>query len=349
MNEMRVTVLANANDMAIDLGTSSVVIYMKGRGIVLREAAVVAVQRENRTIMAVGDDADVMVGRTPSNVQAIRPLREGKVMDFELTCFMLRKFVTSKLRRSLFSRPRAVMSVPTGINQVEKRKLISTLYDSGIGRTQLLDRPVAAALGVGLQFLESYGSMIVDMGAGATDIAVLSLGQVAVSKEVTIGGDYFDDAIIRYVRRKYNLLIGERSAEELKINLGSAVPRQEQISMEVTGRNTLSGMPRTQEISSAEIYDALVDPVMELVEEIQSVIEKTPPQLASDIFEDGIVFTGGAASLMGLAEAVHEQLNIPCVVADDPANSVVMGCARAMEDYAAHKHLLNDGRRSLMR
>lgn len=341
--------MAKVSDIAIDLGTSHVVIYMKGRGVILREPAVVAVQRDTRSILAVGKDAYSMLGRTPSNVQAVRPLREGKVSDFELTRFMLRRFVTESIQRSLFSRPKAVMSVPTGINQVEKRALISTLYDAGIGRTQLLERPVAAALGVGLRFLEAYGSMIVDMGAGATDIAVLSLGQVAVSKDVPIGGDYFDDAIIRYVRKKYNLLIGERSAEELKINLGSAVPRQEQITMEVTGRNTLSGMPRTQEISSAEIYDALVDPVMALVDEIQSVIEKTPPQLASDIFEDGIVFTGGAASLMGLAEAVYDQLHIPCGVADDPQNSVVMGCARAMEDMAAHKHLLNDGRRSLLR
>ena len=341
--------MARANDIAIDLGTSHVVIYMKGRGIILREAAVVAVQRENGAVLAVGNQAYNMLGRTPSNVQAIRPLREGKTTDFKLTQFMLRYFITKHLKRGWFARPRAVMSVPTGLNQVEKRTLISTLYDAGIGRTQLLERPVAAALGIGLRFLDTYGSMIVDMGAGATDIAVLSVGQVAVSKEVPMGGDYFDDAIIRYIRKKYNLLIGERSAEELKINLGSAVPRQEQISMEVTGRNTLSGMPRTQEITSDEIYDALVDPVMDLVDEIQSVIEKTPPQLASDIFEDGIVFTGGAAALMGLGEAITSQLNIPCAVAEDPQTSVVMGCARAMEDPAAHKDLLSDGRRPLLR
>ena len=218
------------------------------------------------------------------------------------------------------------------------------MFDAGMRRTQMLDRPIAAALGAGVPFEEPYGSMVVDMGAGVTDIAVLSLGQVTVASCIPIGGDYFDDAIIRHLRKKYNLLIGERTAEELKINIGSAVPRLEEIAMEVTGRNLITGLPKTMKISSTEIYEALKDPVGELIEAIQAVIERTPPQLASDIFNDGIVFTGGAAALMGLCEAVYSVMKIPCGVADDPQTCVVMGCGRTLEDLSGMKHLLGNGR-----
>jgi len=229
---------------------------------------------------------------------------------------------------------------------VEKRSIISIMFDAGMRRTQLLDRPIAAALGVGLQFQEAYGTMIVDMGAGVTDIAVLSMGEVVVSSCVPVGGDYFDDAIIRYLRKKHNLLIGERTAEEIKVNIGCAIPLANEVTMEVTGRNLISGMPKTQAVTTSDIYEALKEPVSELIEAIQAVIERTPPQLASDIFEDGIVFTGGAAALNGLSEAVYAALKVPCGVADDPQTSVVMGCGRALEDINSMKHLLGDGRRS---
>ena len=274
--------MAQVNDIGIDLGTSNVLIYMKGKGIVLRDPAVVAIERESKKVLAVGSDAYRMIGRTPGSVLAVRPLRQGTVADFELTSTMLRYFVSSVIGRRMFARPRAVISVPSGVNEVEKRSIISIMFDAGMRRTQLLDRPIAAALGVGLQFQEAYGTMIVDMGAGVTDIAVLSMGEVVVASCVPIGGDYFDDAIIRYLRKKYNLLIGER----------------------------------------------------------------TPPQLASDIFEDGIVFSGGAAALTGLSEAVYAALHVPCGVADDPQTSVVMGCGRALEDLSGMKHLLGDARRS---
>ena len=337
--------MAQINDIGIDLGTSNVLIYMKGKGIVLREPAVVAIERESKKVLAVGSDAYRMIGRTPGSVLAVRPLRQGTVADFELTSTMLRYFVSSVIGRRMFARPRAVISVPSGVNEVEKRSIISIMFDAGMRRTQLLDRPIAAALGVGLQFQEAYGTMIVDMGAGVTDIAVLSMGEVVVASCVPIGGDYFDDAIIRYLRKKYNLLIGERTAEEIKVNIGCAVPQANEISMDVTGRNLISGLPKTQAIATGEIYEALKDPVSELIEAIQAVIERTPPQLASDIFEDGIVFSGGAAALTGLSEAVYAALHVPCGVADDPQTSVVMGCGRALEDLNGMKHLLGDARR----
>lgn len=338
--------MAQVNDIGVDLGTSNVLIYMKGKGIMLREPAVVAVERETKKILAVGSDAYRMIGRTPGNVIAVRPLRQGTIADFELTSTMLRYFVGNVVGRRLFSRPRAVVSVPSGVNEVEKRSIISIMFDAGMRRTQLLDRPVAAALGVGIQFEEAYGSMIVDMGAGATDIAVLSMGEVVVSSCIPIGGDYFDDAIIRYLRKKHNLLIGERTAEEIKINLGCAIPQASDLTMDVTGRNLISGLPKTQAVTTSEIYEALKDPIGELIEAIQAVIERTPPQLASDIFDDGIVFTGGAAALKCLTEAVYAALRIPCGVADDPQTSVVMGCGRALEDLQGMKHLLGDGRGS---
>ena len=338
--------MAQVNDIGIDLGTSNVLIYMKGKGIVLREPAVVAIERESKKVLAVGSDAYRMIGRTPNNVLAVRPLRQGTVADFELTSTMLRYFVGNVVGRRMFSRPRAVISVPSGVNEVEKRSIISVMFDAGMRRTQLLDRPIAAALGVGLQFQEAYGTMIVDMGAGVTDIAVLSMGEVVVSSCVPVGGDYFDDAIIRYLRKKHNLLIGERTAEEIKVNIGCAIPLANEVTMEVTGRNLISGMPKTQAVTTSDIYEALKEPVSELIEAIQAVIERTPPQLASDIFEDGIVFTGGAAALNGLSEAVYAALKVPCGVADDPQTSVVMGCGRALEDINSMKHLLGDGRRS---
>ena len=334
--------MAQINDIGIDLGTSNVLIYMKGKGIVLREPAVVAIERESKKVLAVGGDAYRMIGRTPGSVLAVRPLRQGTVSDFELTSTMLRYFVSSVIGRRMFARPRAVISVPSGVNEVEKRSIISIMFDAGMRRTQLLDRPIAAALGVGLQFQEAYGTMIVDMGAGVTDIAVLSMGEVVVASCVPIGGDYFDDAIIRYLRKKYNLLIGERTAEEIKVNIGCAVPQANEISMDVTGRNLISGLPKTQSISTGEIYEALKDAVGELIEAIQAVIEHTPPQLASDSFDDGIVFSGGAAALKGLTEAVSATLRIPCSLADDPQTSVVMGCGRALEDFSGMKHLLEN-------
>ena len=338
--------MAQISDIGIDLGTSNVLIYMKGKGIVLREPAVVAIDRDTRTAIAVGNDAYRMIGRTPGSVLAIRPLRNGSMVDFELLKTMLTYFLNKVVGKHFFSHPRAVISVPTGVNSVEKRSISSVMLDAGVRRAQMIERPVAAALGIGLPFEEPYGTMVVDMGAGATDIAVLSSGQIAVSGYAPIGGDVFDDAIIRYLRRKHNLLIGERTAEELKIHIGSAYPRQEEVAMDVTGRNLITGLPKTMTVTSTEIYEALKEPVGELIEAIQSIIERTPPQLANDVFEDGIIMTGGASSLTGLCEAVYDVLHVPCGVADDPQTSIVMGCGRVVDDLSGMKHLLGDSRRS---
>ncbi len=341
--------MAQISDLGIDLGTSNVLIYQKNKGIVLRQPAVVAIERVSKKVLAVGTDAYRMIGRTPGNVLALRPLRQGVVSDFELTNTMLRHFMSMVIGKRIFGRPRVVLSAPSGVNEAEKSSLISILFDAGAKRTQLLDRPIAAAMGVGMDFQKPYGCMVVDMGAGVTDIAVLASGQVIEAASVCYGGDYFDDAIIRYLRKKHNLLIGERTAEEVKITLGSAVPPISSLTEDVTGRDLLSGLPKTMSIASSEIYEACKDAVADLIESIQGVIERTPPQLASDIFEDGIVLTGGAASLSGLPEAIYNELHIPCGVADDPQTSVVLGCGRALDNLNAYKNVLTDSRRNGLR
>ena len=335
--------MAQTNDIAIDLGTSNVVIFMKGRGIVFREPSVVAVDRESQNIIAFGMEAYRMIGRTPANVNVVRPLAQGEMLDFDLTSAMLRHFVTSVVGKHLIARPRAVMAVPTGVKDMEKKALISSMFDAGIRRTQLLDKNIAAALGAQLNFMGPYGSLVVDISAGNTDLAVLYNSSVSVISSVHIGGDHFDDAIIRYLRKKYNMLIGERTAEQIKITLGGAVRRDPPVVMDITGRNLISGLPKTMSIESDEIYEAIVDQVNDLVEAVQVVIERTPPQLASDIFDGGATLTGGGALLYGLAEAVGDALNIPCHVSPDARDCVVLGCARVLSDPAGLRHMLANG------
>ena len=332
--------MAQANDIAIDLGTSNVVIYMKGHGIVFREPSVVAVDRETQNIIAFGLDAYRMIGRTPANVNVIRPLAQGEMLDFDLTSAMLRFFVSSVIGKHFLARPRAVMAVPTGVKDMEKKALISSMFDAGIRRTQLLDKNIAAALGAQLNFLGPYGSLAVDISAGCTDLAVLYNSSVSVISSVHIGGDHFDDAIIRYLRKKYNMLIGERTAEQIKITLGGALRRDPPVVMDITGRNLISGLPKTMSVESDEIYEALLDQVNDLIEAVQVVVERTPPQLASDIFDTGVTLTGGGALLYGLSDAIADALNIPCQVAPDAKDCVVLGCAKVLTDPAEMKHLL---------
>jgi rod shape-determining protein MreB len=340
--------MAATNDIGIDLGTSNILIYMKGKGIVLREPTVVAIDRDSRDILAFGDEARRMIGRTPSNILAIRPLREGVISDHELVSFMLKGFVLKAVGKHMFARPRAVLSLPTSVNEMEKRSVISTMFDAGMRRTQLLDRTLAAALGAGLPIDEAYGTMIVDISAGVSDIAVLSFGKVVVSDCAKTGGDRFDDAIIRHLRRKHNLLIGERTAEELKINIGSAIPRADQLYMEVTGRNLITGLPKTMRITSDDITEAIDEPLQQLIESIHGVLEHTPAELAADIFEYGILLTGGGAEMFGLCEAIADALKVPCSCAEDPQNNVVMGCGRALENMQDLGQFLDDGRKRLL-
>ena len=335
--------MAQANDIAIDLGTSNVVIYMKGRGIVFREPSVVAVDRDTQNIIAFGQEAHRMIGRTPANVNVIRPLAQGEMLDFDLTSAMLRFFVSNLIGKRLLSRPRAVMSVPTGVKDMEKKALISSMFDAGIRRTQLLDKNIAAALGAQLNFLGAYGSLVMDISAGCTDLAVLYNSNVSVISNVHIGGDHFDDAIIRYLRKKYNMLIGERTAEQIKITLGGAIRRDPPVVMDITGRNLLSGLPKTMSIESDEIYEALIDQVNDLIEALQAVIERTPPQLASDVFDTGVTLTGGGSLLYGLSEAIGSALNIPCQVSPEAKDCVVLGCARVLTDPIGMRHLLANG------
>ena len=336
-------IMAQSNDIAIDLGTSNVVIYMKGRGIVFREPSVVAVDRETQNIIAFGLEAYRMIGRTPANVNVIRPLAQGEMLDFELTSSMLRFFVSSVIGRHLIARPRAVMAVPTGVKDMEKKALISSMFDAGVRRTQLLDKNIAAALGAQLNFLGSYGTLVVDVSAGCTDLAVLYNSSVSVISSVHIGGDHFDDAIIRYLRKKYNMLIGERTAEQIKITLGGAIRRDPPVVMDITGRNLISGLPKTMSIESDEIYESLLDQVNDLIEAVQVVVEKTPPQLASDVFDSGVTLTGGGCLLYGLSEAIGDALNIPCRVSPDARDCVVLGCAKVLTDPAGMRHLLANG------
>ncbi len=333
--------MAQINDIGIDLGTSNVVIYMKGQGIVLREPSVVAVERDSHQILAMGMEAYRMIGRTPVSIQVIRPLAQGELIDFDLTSAMLRFFVSNVIGRHRLARPRAIMAVPTGVKEIEKKALVTALFDAGIRRTQLLDKNIAAALGAQLNFLGDYGCLVADISAGGTDLAVLYHGAPTVVTSLRIGGDQFDDAVLRYIRRKYNLLIGERTAEQIKITLGSAIRRDAEVTMDVTGRNLISGLPKIMTVESDEIYESLIDSVNDLIEGIQILIEKTPPQLASDIFDGGVTLTGGGAALYGLSEAIGAVLKVPCQVAQDPRDCVVMGCARVLEDPPTYRHLLN--------
>lgn len=341
--------MASIGDIGIDLGTSQILIYEKGKGIVLQEPTVVAIDRDSRNVLAFGSEASRMIGRTPGNILAIRPLRDGTVADYELVSFMLKGFVQRAIGKHMFARPRAVLALPTAVNEMEKRSLISTMFDAGMRRTQLLNRSLAAALGAGLPMDEPYGTMIVDISAGTTDIAVLSFGKVIVSDCVPVGGDRFDDAIIRYLRRKHNLLIGEHTAETLKMNIGSAIPRSEQVYMDVTGRNLISGLPKTMRITCDDIIDAFDEPLQQLIESIHGVLEHTPAELAADIFEYGILLSGGGAKLFGLCEAIAQALKVPCICAEEPQTNVVTGCGRALENMHDLGQYLDDGRKRLMR
>ncbi len=323
--------MARVSDLAIDLGTSSVLIYQKGKGIVLHQPAVVAIERNTKKMLAIGVEAHQMIGRTPGNILALRPLRQGIITDFELTNAMVRHFIQTLIGKRLFGRPNVVISVPSGVSETAKVNLTNILMDAGAKHVDILSRPIAAALGIGLEFSKPEGVMVVDMSAGVTDIAVLSSNQIIEASTVCYGGDYFDDAIMRYVRKKHNLLIGERTAEELKISIGTAIPPQREVlTKEVVGRDLLTNLPRIQVITGMEMYEAVKDVVSDLAESIYKVLRDTPPQLASDINDDGIVLTGGAAALTGLPEAIYNALHIPCGVAGDPQTSVVMGCAAAM-------------------
>ncbi|HOO13134.1 MAG TPA: rod shape-determining protein [Bacillota bacterium] len=318
-------------EMGIDLGTASVLVYVRKKGVVLNEPSVVALDKNTDKILAVGEEARQMLGRTPGNIVAIRPLKDGVISDFEITERMLKHFIQKACGTRRIFKPRVIICVPSGVTQVEKRAVIDAANQAGARKTYLIEEPVAAAIGAGLDISKPSGNMIADVGGGTTDVAVISLGGIVVNASIKIAGDKFDEAIIRYMRKKYNLLIGERTAEEMKIRIGSAFGSGNGESMEVRGRNLVTGLPKTHEVFSNEMVEALEEPVAAIVDTIHSVIEKTPPELAADISNSGVVLTGGGALLHGLDMLLNQRLGTPVRVADDPISCVAIGTGKALE------------------
>lgn len=325
-------------DIGIDLGTASVLVYIKGKGIVLREPSVVAIDRNSNKILAVGEDARMMLGRTPGNIVAIRPLREGVISDYDVTEKMLRYFIDKAIGRRRIFKPRMVVCVPSGVTEVEKRAVIDAANNAGARTTRLIEEPIAAAIGAGLDIAKASGNMVIDIGGGTTDIAVISLGGIVVSTSIKVAGDKFDEAIVRYMRKKHNIMVGERTAEELKITVGTAFPRDEQIKVEVRGRNLISGLPKTIEVNSDEMLEALSEPVSAIADAVHSVLERTPPELSADISDRGIVMTGGGSLLSGLDKLISKRTGIPVYVAQDAISCVATGTGKALE----HIDLLDD-------
>ncbi|MDO8445121.1 MAG: rod shape-determining protein [Deltaproteobacteria bacterium] len=326
-----------SNDLAIDLGTANTLIYVKGKGIVANEPSVVAVQKDDRgvkKVLAVGKEAKQMLGRTPGNITAIRPLRDGVIADFEVTEAMLRYFIQKVHNRKMLVRPRIVIGIPSGITQVEKRAVRDSAHSAGAKEVYLIEEPMAAAIGAGLPITEASGNMIVDIGGGTTEVAIISLSGIVYSLSTRVGGDKMDEAIIQYIKRKYNLLIGERTAEVIKITIGNAYPENEIRTLEVKGRDLVTGIPKTVDVSSEEIREALSEPINAIVEAVKVALERTPPELGADIVDKGIVLAGGGALLKGLDILLREETGLPIIIADDPLTAVVMGAGKALDNIS---------------
>ena len=314
-----------SNDIGIDLGTANTLVYVKDRGIVLREPSVVAIQQGSSRVLAVGEEAKRMLGRTPGNIVAIRPMKAGVIADFEVTEAMLRYFIRKAHNRKWVVRPRIIISVPSGITEVEKRAVKDSATHAGAREVYLIEEPMAAAIGVGLPVQEPAGNMMVDMGGGTTEVAIISLAGIVLSRSVRVGGDEMDEAIVQYLKRVYNLMIGERTAEEIKITIGSAYPLGEEMSMEVKGRDLVAGLPKTLTITSEEIREALQEPVSAIIEAIRITLERCPPELSSDLVDRGIVLAGGTSQLRGMDKLLAEQTGLPVHVAEDPLSAVAEG------------------------
>ena len=320
-------------DIGIDLGTANVLVYVKGKGIVLREPSVVAVDRDNDRVLAVGEEARQMIGRTPGNIVAIRPLREGVIADYDITESMLRHFIEKVVGKSFVFRPRIMICIPSGVTMVEQRAVQEAAEQAGARQTQLIEEPLAAALGAGLDIAEAYGSMIVDIGGGTTDVAVISLGGIVLSDSLRIAGDRFDDDIMSYIRKEFNLMIGERTAENVKMQIGAAYRGARNETMEIRGRDLLSGLPKNLNIATNEVVSAIEQSVSRIVECVKKVLENTPPELSADIMDRGIILTGGGAMLYGLDELIRQATDIPTALADDPLSCVAIGTGKALDSF----------------
>ena len=329
--------LANifSNDLAVDLGTANTLVYVRGRGIVLKEPSIVALRQADNSVLAVGAEAKAMLGRAPGSIRVIRPLKDGVIADFDVTERMLHYFITKVRERRSLVHPRVVVSVPSGITQVEKRAVRDSAMQAGAREVYLIEEPMAAALGAGLPIQEAGGNLIVDIGGGTTEVAVVSLAGIVHCKSVRIAGDEMDEAIIQYMRKHHNLLIGERQAEEIKIQLGSAYPTgTERRTMPVKGRDLLEGLPKTVTVTDEEVREALREPVMTIVEAVRTCLEQTPPELAADIVDKGIVLTGGGSLLQGLDVLIREETQLPVTVSDEPLYCVVLGAGKVLDELA---------------
>lgn len=327
-------------DMGIDLGTANTLVYIKGKGIVIREPSVVAIQTNTKQVLAVGEEAKKMIGRTPGNIVAIRPLKDGVIADFDITQSMLKHFIRRATAKRTIFQPRVVVCVPSGVTEVEKRAVEEAAIHAGAKEAYLIEEPMAAAIGAGLPVHEATGSMIVDIGGGTTEVAIISLGGIVTSKSIRIGGDELDEAITFYIKKEYSLMIGERTAEAIKIEIGTANKNAPITHMDIRGRDLISGLPKTLEISSSEIYDALKEPVYNILEAIKSTLEKTPPELAADVMEQGIMLTGGGALLDGIDELIIAETGMPVHIAENPLDCVAIGTGKSLESIDLLKRTL---------
>ena len=326
-----------SSDIGIDLGTASILVYVKGKGVVLREPSVVAFDKDTNRIKAIGEEARLMLGRTPGNIIALRPLRQGVISNYDITEKMLKYFIQKAVGKSFFGRrPRISVCVPSGVTEVEKKAVEDATYQAGAREVFIIEEPVAAAIGAGIDISRPCGNMIVDIGGGTSDIAVISLGGTVVSTSIKVAGDDFDDAIVRFMRKRHNLLIGERTAEEMKISIGTCYKRPENITMDIRGRNLVTGLPKTVTVSSDETEEALREVTAQIVDAVHSVLEKTPPELAADIADRGIVLTGGGSLLHGLEDLIEENTGITTMTAEEPLTAVAIGTGKYIE-YLSEK------------
>ena len=331
-----------SSDLAIDLGTANTLVFVKGKGIVLREPSVVAVKRDVRAnrVLAVGKEAKMMLGKTPGNIVAIRPMKDGVIADFEVTEAMLRYFIRKVHNRRTLVRPRIIISVPSGITQVEKRAVRESAESAGAREVYLIEEPMAAAIGVGLPITEPTANMVVDIGGGTTEVAVISLAGIVYCKSVRVAGDRMDEAILQHIKRRYSLLIGEHTAEKIKIELGDVMPEAPYVKMEIKGRDLVSGVPQTVEIDASEIQTAISEQVETIVETVKMALEQTPPELAADIVDKGIVLTGGGASLKNLDKLLRDKTGLPIIIADDPLSSVVLGSGQTLDNIDVLREIM---------
>jgi rod shape-determining protein MreB len=328
-----------SRDMGVDLGTANTLVYVKGKGIVIREPSVVAIRTDTGAIEAVGEQAKQMIGRTPGNIVAVRPMKDGVIADFQTTATMLRYFIRQAMRNKspLTGKPRVMISVPSGITAVEKRAVEDAAVEAGAKHAQTIEEPMAAAIGAGLPVGEPTGSMVVDIGGGTTEVAIISLGGIVTSRSIRVAGDEMDEAIIQYIKKAYNLMIGERTAEEIKTTIGTALPTEENESMDIRGRDLVTGLPKTFTITASEISQALADTVGAIVDAVKVTLEKSPPELAADIMDRGIVLTGGGALLRNLDRLLSNETGMPVIVADNPLDCVAIGTGKALDNYDLYR------------